>query len=138
MDPVDLQPVAYTPVSAAANLRRSALLSAGLGLVAIAVLAVEGHPLMGVFGFLGLGLGAYNNRLLQQSVLRYARNSSIGKNQFRRGVLARLAVVTAVGVACAVLVRPDGLAVFVGLAVFHAIMLVGAAVPVFRSLRPTS
>lgn len=135
---MDLEPVVYTPVSAAANLRRSIMISVVLGAVAIAVFAVEGHPLMGVFGFLGLGLGAYNNRLLQRSVLRYARDESIGKKQFRHGVVGRLAAVTAVAVICAVLTRPDGLAVFVGLAVFHAIMLVGAAVPVFRSLRPTS
>jgi hypothetical protein len=133
-----VEPVYYTPVSAAANLRRSALLSAVLGVVAIAVCAAEGHPLMGVFGFLGLGLGAYNNRLLQRSVLRYARDESIGKKQFRHGVMGRLALVTALAVGCALLVRPDGLAVFVGLAVFHAIMLVGAAVPVFRSMRPSS
>jgi hypothetical protein len=30
------------------------------------------------------------------------------------------------------------LGVFVGLAVFQVLMLIGAAVPVFRSLRPTS
>lgn len=133
-----MEPVVYTPVSAAANLRRSARLSAVIGVIAIAVLWVEGHPLMGVFGFLGLGLGAYNNRLLQRSVLKYARTEAIGKKEFRRGVLGRLAGVTALAVGCAVLVRPDGLAVFVGLAVFHVIMLVGAAVPVFRSLRPSS
>ncbi|MDQ1583827.1 MAG: hypothetical protein QOF36_1881, partial [Microbacteriaceae bacterium] len=41
-------------------------------------------------------------------------------------------------IGCAVITQPDGLAVFVGLAVFHVIMLIGAAAPVFRSLRPTS
>ena len=40
--------------------------------------------------------------------------------------------------ASALLVRPDGLGVFAGLAVFQVLMLVGAAVPVFRSLRPNS
>jgi hypothetical protein len=135
---VDLEPVAYTPVSAAANLRRSAILGAVIGALAIAVTSLMGHPLMGVFGFLGLGLGAYNNRLLQKSVLRYARDELMNKKRFRRGVAGRLATVTAVAVICAVLVRPDGLAAFVGLAVFHVIMLIGAAVPVFRSLRPTS
>jgi ATP synthase I chain len=133
-----VEPVYYTPVSAAANLRRSAALSAVLGAVAIVVTSIEGHPLMGVFGFLGLGLGAYNNHLLQRSVLRYARDEAMGKKQFRHGVLTRLGLVTLIAAGCAVLTQPDGLAVFVGLAVFHAIMLVGAALPVFRSLRPTS
>ena len=133
-----MEPVYYTPVSAAANLRRSALLGAVIGLVATVVCAVEGHPLMGVFGFLGLGLGAYNNRLLQKSVLRYATQPEIGKKQFRRGVMGRLGIITMLALVLGLLVQPDGLGVFVGLAVFQILMLIGAAVPVFRSLRPTS
>lgn len=133
-----MEPVYYTPVSAAANLRRSALLGAVLGVVGIVVCAVEGHVLMGVFGFLGLGLGAYNNKLLQKSVLRYAANETMGKKQFRRGVMARLGLITLLAVGLGFFVRPDGLGVFVGLAAFQILMLIGAAVPVFRSLRPTS
>jgi hypothetical protein len=60
------------------------------------------------------------------------------KKQFRRGVMARLALITAVALAVGMLLRPDGLGVFVGLAVFQLLMLIGAAVPVFRSLRPSS
>ena len=132
-----MQPDGYTPVSAAANLRRAVVVSTGLGIVAIVVLSLGGHPLMAVFGCVGLGLGAVNNSLLQRSVLRYGADESISKKQFRRGVLTRLTVVTLIAVGCALLVRPDGLAVFVGLAVFHVIMLIGAALPVFRSLRPS-
>lgn len=125
-------------VDAAANLRRSAVVAAALGIVSIVLSALLGHPWIGVLGTLGLALGALNNLMLQRSVARYATDASIGKKQFRNGVLTRLAAVTLLAIGCAVLVRPDGLAVFVGLAVFHAIMLIGAALPVFRSLRPTS
>jgi hypothetical protein len=133
-----VQPDGYTPVSAAANLRRAVVVSSGLSVLAIALFSVAGHPFMGIFGFLGLALGAINNALLQRSVLRYGTDESITKKQFRRSVMGRLAAVTLIAVGCAFLVRPDGLAVFVGLAVFHVIMLVGAALPVFRSLRPQS
>jgi hypothetical protein len=133
-----LEPAVYTPVSAVANLRRSALLGAVLGIVGIVVCAVEGHVLMGVFGFLGIGLGAYNNKLLQKSVIRYAMSENVGKKQFRRGVMTRLGLITLLAVGLGLLVRPDGLGVFVGLAAFQILMLIGAAVPVFRSLRPTS
>jgi hypothetical protein len=132
-----VQPDGYTPVSAAANLRRAVVVSSGLSVLAIALFSVAGHPFMGIFGFLGLALGAINNAL-QRSVLRYGTDESITKKQFRRSVMGRLAAVTLIAVGCAFLVRPDGLAVFVGLAVFHVIMLVGAALPVFRSLRPQS
>ena len=134
----NVQPVMAPQVDAAANLRRSSIIAAGLAVVAIAVTAVAGHPWAGVLGAVGLALGALNNRLLQRSVLRYGTDESITRKGFRRGVLTRLAAVTLLAIGCAVLVRPDGLAVFVGLAVFHVIMLLGAALPVFRSLRPTS
>jgi hypothetical protein len=133
-----VEPVVYTPVSATANLRRSAVLSAVLGVVAVAVLSVAGHPLMGIFGCLGLALGALNNRMLQKSVLRYAAEEQVGKKQFRRGVMTRLSAITLVAIGFGFLVQPDGLGVFVGLAVFQILMLIGAALPVFRSLRPTS
>lgn len=134
-----MEPAVYTPVSAAANLRRSVVVSAVLSVVAIVVTSVAGHPLMGVFGAVGLGLGALNNRMLQLSVLRYANaGGTISKKQFRHGVMFRLAAVTLVAIGLALLIRPDGLGVFAGLAVFQLLMLVGAAVPVFRSLRPTS
>ena len=133
-----MEPVVYTPVSAAANLRRSAVVSAVLGAAAVVVLSLAGHPLMGVFGCLGLALGALNNRMLQKSVLRYAAREEVGKKQFRRGVMSRLGAITLIAVGFGFLAQPDGLGVFVGLAVFQILMLIGAAVPVFRSLRPTS
>jgi hypothetical protein len=134
-----VEPAVYTPVSAAANLRRSALLSVVLSVVAIVLTSLAGHPLMGVFGAVGLFLGALNNRMLQLSVLRYANaGGAITKKRFRHGVFVRLAAVTLVAIGIALLVRPDGLGIFAGLAVFQLLMLVGAAVPVFRSLRPTT
>ena len=131
------QPVEAPLVDAAANLRRSALVAAALGAASIVVLSLIGHPLMGVFASLGLALGAFNNRLLQQSVINYATSGTSRKLPFTRKVFARLAFITAISLGIALLVRPDGLGVFAGLAVFQILMLVGAAVPVFRSLRPS-
>ena len=138
-----MEPVVYTPVSAAANLRRSSLISAGLSVFAIAVASAAGHPLMGVLGALGLALGAVNNRMLQKAVVAYAGAVTAGakdatKGRFRGGVFLRLGAITLFSFAVALLVRPDGVAIFVGLAVFQVLMLVGAALPVFRSLRPSA
>lgn len=133
-----MEPVVYTPVSAAANLRRSALIGSVLGVLAIVIAAVQGHPLMGVFGLVGIALGALNNLMLQRSVLAYARDASMSKKRFRNGVFGRLGGITLLAIAIGLLVRPDGLGVFGGLALFQILMLVGAAVPVFRSLRPSS
>jgi hypothetical protein len=133
-----VEPVVYTPVSAAANLRRSAVIGAALGVVAIVVTSLQGHPLMGVFGLVGIGLGAVNNRMLQKSVIAYATDPAMTKKRFRNGVFGRLGGITMLAVAIGLLLRPDGLGVFAGLAVFQILMLVGAAVPVFRSLRPSA
>lgn len=133
-----MQPDGYTPVSAAANLRRAVAMSIALGVVALVLCSLQGHPLMGMFGCIGLALGALNNAMLQRATLRFGSDESMTRKQFSSGVLRRLGAITLVAVGCAVLLRPDGLAVFVGLAVFHVIMLVGASVPVFRSLRPNS
>jgi ATP synthase I chain len=134
-----VQPVVTPPiVDAAANLRRSVVVCAVLGVAAIVGLSVAGHPLMGVFGFFGLALGAYNNLLLQRAVIRFASSPDMGRHQFRRGVMGRLGLITLLAIGLGVLVRPDGLGVFAGLAVFQIVMLIGAAVPVFRSLRPSA
>jgi Na+/glutamate symporter len=134
----NVQPVMAPLVDARANLRRAVIIASAIAVVGIVLSALAGHPWAGVLGAVGLALGALNNRMLQRSVVRYGSDDSISRKTFRRGVLSRLAAVTLLAVGCAVLVRPDGLAVFVGLALFHVIMLIGAALPVFRSLRPTS
>lgn len=133
-----MQDLPIVPVRADANLHRSAIIAAGLGVLSIVVLSVAGHPLMGVFGCVGLALAALNNWLLQHAMIRYADHPELSKWHFTRGVFGRLGAITLIALGCAVLVWPDGFATFVGLAVFHVIMLIGAAVPVFRSLRPTS
>jgi hypothetical protein len=132
-----VEPAVYTPVSAAANLRRSVVLSAVLGIIAIVIASVAGHPLAGVFGCVGLALAALNNLMLQKSVIQFA-SSGVTKGKFRGGVMLRLGGITIISIIIALLFRPDGYATFAGLAVFHLMMLVGAAVPVFRSLRPNS
>ena len=135
-----MEPAVYTPVSAAANLRRSVIVSIVLAVVAIIVTSVAGHPLMGIFGAVGLALGAVNNRMLQLSVLevRQRRRHDHQEAVQPRRASPASAAITLIAIGCGVLLRPDGLGVFAGLAVFQILMLVGAAVPVFRSLRPTS
>jgi hypothetical protein len=129
--------VAYT-VNPAVNLRRSAIIGCVLALVSIVALSFVGHPLAGVFALIGLALGAVNNHLLQRSVIDYANDTAMNKARFRHGVFFRLAGITVVAIGLGVWIRPDGLGIFAGLAAFQILMLIGAALPVFRSLRPSS
>jgi heme O synthase-like polyprenyltransferase len=131
-----VQPVANRPiVDAAANLRRSVVVAACLGTASLVVLALFGHPFMGMFVCIGLSLGALNNKMLQQSMLNYAVTPTMTKGRFARRALVRLSIVTAIALVFGLIFRPDGLGLFAGLAVFQVLMLVGASVPVFRSLR---
>lgn len=131
-----MQPVANPPVvDAAANLRRSVVVAAFLGMASVVVLALFGHPLMGMFACIGLSLGALNNRMLQRSMLNYALTPTMTRGRFARRALVRLTVVTALAFGVGLIFRPDGLGLFAGLAVFQVLMLTGASVPVLRSLR---
>jgi hypothetical protein len=115
------------------NLKRSLVLALAGGVPALLVLAVLGHPLAGFFVVLGLALGFLNTWLVQRSIVRFGAKRS--KGGFVTGMLGRLFVLTALSLGAVALVRPDGLGLLAGIAVFHMIMLVGAAVPVFRELR---
>jgi hypothetical protein len=133
---VQAVPIATTPRAAVANLRRSLIMGSFLGVASIVVLGLLGHVVMGLFVSLGLALGAGNTWMVQRSVVTYA-NSEAGNKKalFTRSVLGRLAIVTLFALGCALLDRPDGLGVFVGLAIFQMLMLGGSAVATYRQLK---
>jgi hypothetical protein len=107
-----------------------------LGVVAVLVTGLLGHVLMGLFALVGLALGAFNTLLVQRAVVNYAVSDAPNKKaRFTRSVFGRLALITALAVGIGVLVRPDGLGVFGGLAIFQLLMIGGASVPVFKQLK---
>ncbi|MDT7711947.1 MAG: hypothetical protein QOG46_636 [Pseudonocardiales bacterium] len=127
-------PVSSRPV---VNLRRAAIIAACLGASSIVVLAPMGYPLAGAFFCGGLGLGLFNTALVQRSAARFAASGDPNKRRFAVSVLARLALITALAVGLALALRPDGLAVFAGLAAFQLLMIFIAAVPLIKELRQT-
>jgi len=131
-----VHPVLTVPTTAAHNLRRSVILAACLGGFSLAVLALTGHPVLGLFLLLGLSLGALNSRAVQRSVVQFAASEAAHRRRrFTMNVLSRLGLVTLVAVGCALLVRPDGLGVVAGLAAFQLIMVGGASLPLLKELR---
>ncbi|HEY9388682.1 MAG TPA: ATP synthase subunit I [Mycobacteriales bacterium] len=126
------------PTNAATNIRRSIIMAIVIGVAALVGTSLAGHPLAGVFGCAGLGLGALNVRLVQRSVVRFAEGTAPRrKQQFAVSVFGRLALITAVAVALGLLVRPDGLGIFGGLALFQLLMLGNASFPLFKEFRET-
>jgi hypothetical protein len=119
----------------AANLRRLSVVAGCLGAAAVAVLAPFGYLWVALFGCVGLGLGLLNMALVRRSAVRYAAGTDPDKRRFAGSVLGRLALITALAMALAVLLRPAGLGVFAGLAAFQLLMIGSAAVPMIKSLR---
>lgn len=126
---------ANVPASAVLSLRRPLLISVVLGAVAVVVAALFGHLWMGVLGCVGLGLGLVNSRMLQRDIVNV-----IGKdhpNKMAVGMLSarRLALITGIAVALGIFVRPDGLGVFFGLAVYQIVNITHSTLPVLKERR---
>gem|GEM_PF-4698533 len=121
------------PARAAANLKRSLIVAIPCGVVALVGMALLRHPLAGFFVVLGLGFGALNTRMVQQSVVRFRVQES--KGGFVLSMVLRLFLLTAAALLAVILVRPDGAGLLAGIAIFQVIGLLSAAIPVFRELR---
>jgi len=125
------------PISTAADLRRVALAAACLAAVGVVALVVVGRPLMGLFLVVGFGLGLVNVLLLRKAASQFAAVDGGGKPRFALGALGRLAVITVLALGIAVLVQPDGMGVFLGLAAFQLLLVGVALVPLLKELRQT-
>lgn len=123
------------PITAAADLRRVTLLAACLAIGGGAVMVMVGRPLTAVFAAIGMVIGLGNALLVRRSAARFAMAESPGKGSFAMGAMGRLAVVSAIAMGFALLVRPDGIGVFVGLAGFHLLMIGAGLVPLLKELR---
>ena len=128
-------PDVTTPIRPAVNLRRAALIAAGLGAASFVVLAPMGYPLAGVFFCAGLALGLLNTTLVQRSAARFSGMSNPSKKRFAVSVLSRLALITVLALSLALLLQPEGLGVFAGLAAFQLMMIFLAAIPMLKELR---
>lgn len=117
------------------TLRRTLLWSAVAGVIGLGVAIALGQPVAGLLGLLGLALGAANARAAQVSVARYSDRGEFSKGKFAISVLGRLGVITVIALGCAVLLRPTGLAVFAGLAVFQLLTIVSAMLPLVKEIR---
>ncbi len=123
------------PAAAVMSLRRPLIISAIVGAVALIVSALLGHVVMGILGCIGLGLGLFNTRLLQRDVVKVIAEDNPSRKALGVDSARRLIMITLVAVALGVFIRPDGLGVFFGLAVYQFINIGHTALPVVKELR---
>lgn len=114
------------------SLRRPLVISVAVGIVGFVVAAVLGHPVMGILGCIGLGLGLFNHRMLQRSVVNAVAKENPTRKALTLSSAQRLLLITLLAVALGIFLRPDGLGVFLGLAVFQVITVTNTLVPVLK------
>lgn len=124
----------YTPPVTRKTVRRSAIAAAVVAVVALVLLIPAGYPGWALFGILGLALGLGNSVLAVVSVTNFA-NTQPSRARFMGSVLTRLAIITVVAFACALLFRPSGFGVFGGLAVFQFLVVVSSMLPLIKEIR---
>ena len=124
----------YTPPVTVATFRRAAIMAAVATAAAVVVLVLVGHPLYGLFLVVGVALGTLNMWLAVRSVARFTTTRP-SKARFSGSVLGRLAVITVVALVMAWLVRPAGIAIFGGLALFQLLAIVSSMLPLIKEIR---
>jgi ATP synthase I chain len=109
--------------SAARNYTKSLLVSAIVGVVGFVALSLTVSLDAGILFCVGLGLGVLNSQLVQRSLVRAVTDGRSDRKTISFGVLRRLSLITLLAVGIAVLYRPEGLLVFIGLMIFQMISL---------------
>jgi hypothetical protein len=126
---------ANVPAGAVLNLRRPMLYATAVGAAGLVICGVFGHIVMGILGAIGLGLGVFNTRLLQRSVVKVISSENPSKTAIGRAAVPRLLLITALAVALGIFLRPDGVGVFLGLAAYQVITLATTVTPVMKERR---
>jgi hypothetical protein len=126
---------ANVPASAVMSLRRPMIVAAIAGAAGLVIGAVLGHWEMGILGCVGLGLGLLNSRLLQRDVLSVISRDNPSRKAVGMLSARRLLMITALAVLLGIFIRPDGLGVFFGLALYQFINIAHTALPVLKERR---
>jgi hypothetical protein len=104
------------------------------GLVTLAA-GLLGHPMVGLFFGIGLGLGLLNAVLVQRSVEAITAEAHPLKRKMALNSATRLLVMTVIGLTIAFIFRPQGLGVVFGMALFQVVLVLSTALPVMKKLK---
>lgn len=126
--PLVLPAVAFRPV-------RLAIICAALGAVVVALAAYFGSVLFGLLFVLGLAMGLLNALAVKRAALRITAQKNPLKKQMAINSMGRLAVLSLVALVIAFLLRPAGLGVLFGLALFQLLLVLTTTLPVLKALR---
>lgn len=117
------------------SLRRPMIIVALLGILGIVASAFLGHIVFGLLFLAGMLLGLLNIKLVQRAVAKVTAEDHPSKQRMAYSSASRLLIITAIALVIGFLLRPDGIGVFVGLAVFQVVLVTSTTVPVVKGLR---
>ena len=120
------------------GLRRPTIMVVAIGIVALVVSGLIGHILFGAMLILGMAMGLLNVKLVQRSVAKVTAEDHPSKSQIAVSSASRLLVITAIAFVIGFLLRPDGVGIIFGLAIFQVIFVLNTTVPVVKGLRQQS
>jgi hypothetical protein len=126
--PLVLPSIAFRPV----RLGVICVVLTGIGVFATGLL---GHPMVGVFFGIGLGLGLLNAILIRRSVAKITAEANPLKHKMALNSATRLMVMTVIGLIVAFVFRPEGLGVVFGMALFQMLLVFSTVLPVAKKLR---
>jgi hypothetical protein len=116
--------------------RRVFVVAAVMAGVGLAIASILGYWLVGVLFAVGLVLGGIHNTMTATSIRKAATGGdNVDRKSFAFSSLFRLLYITAFAAVFLVLFKRAGLAVFIGLLVFHFMALLGTSIPVIKELK---
>ena len=119
-----------------ARQRRPLLVAVLLCVAALWITIPLDRTQVGVFFSVGIWLSLLNHVLTEVGLYRAIETGGeISRKQFAIGSLGRLAVVTLIAFAIVLAFWPYGVAVLLGLALMHLIMLVFTGLPLLNEMR---
>lgn len=114
---------------------RLAAFSIAISAMAIALAAMAGSVMFGVFFAIGLALGLVNAQVVNWSVATITAKDHPLKRGMALNSAARLLVITAVALVLAFAFRPFGFGVLFGIAFFQVVLVLSSVLPVWMKIR---
>lgn len=113
--------------------RRTALVAAGMGVIALVASFALGYDLFGLGVCLGLLMALGNFRLIVRATAKASAVASAGaRRPLVMNTLGRLGLISVVALVLAWLVRPFGFGTIIGLALFQFTLLANSLVTLLR------
>lgn len=103
--------------------------------VAVIVSAFVGHLSIGLLAAAGVALGAFNGLLMERGIARLNASPDPTRKLVVKGALGRLALITVVAFALAVVFRPDGWVLLLTLACYQILTLLASLGAAAREAR---